>query len=200
MNAARLRDMLVAMFCLVLVSPVFAGVALLILVTDGPPIMFRQSRSGFKGRVFFVNKFRTMDSTRDEAGELLSDARRTTRLGRVLRVTRIDELPQLWSVLIGEMSLVGPRPLLPETVEHAGARGSVRSLVRPGITGWAQVNGNALLSDADKIALDCWYVANRSWALDFLIICRTVTVILKGERIDAAAIRNAYASSSYRGG
>jgi lipopolysaccharide/colanic/teichoic acid biosynthesis glycosyltransferase len=141
-----------------------------------------------------------MNGARDGDGRLLPDSQRITPVGRALRATRLDELPQLWNVLIGDMSLIGPRPLLPETIADAGADGWSRGRIRPGLTGWAQVNGNTLLSDADKIALDNWYISHRSLGLDLRIVARTLLVSLRGERRDAAAIGRAHARSSHRRG
>ena len=200
MTVRRCADMLVAVTALGLLAPLLllTGVALLLL--DGSPVLFVQTRSGLGGRPFRLVKFRSMNEARGACGALLPDAKRTTPSGRLLRATRIDELPQLWNVLLGDMSLIGPRPLLPVTVAAAGEAGRERGRVRPGMTGWAQVNGNTLLSDADKIALDLWYIRNRTAALDLRIIGRTLLVSLLGERRDAAAIGRAHAGASHRRG
>jgi len=196
----RAIDMLVAGGGLCIMALPMAALALAIRVTDGRPVLFRQERSGRGGRRFRVAKFRTMRDLRDSEGRLLPDASRMTALGRTLRDYRLDELPQLWNILVGDMSLIGPRPLLPETIAAAGHAGELRGSVRPGLTGWAQVNGNTLLTDADKIALDNWYVAHRGVALDLAILGRTLLVSFRGERRDAAAIGRAYARGSRRGG
>lgn len=196
---SRARDILIAAPALCVLAPWLLLAALLVLLFDGRPVFFRQLRSGLHGRQFSVIKFRTMAEARDESGALLPDSQRITALGKWLRATRFDEIPQLWNILVGQMSLVGPRPLLPATIKAAGISGQRRGHVRPGLTGWAQVNGNRLLSDADKIALDNWYVEHRSGALDLNIVCRTITVLLRGERVDHAAIGRANASGHHRG-
>ena len=198
MTVRRVIDILAAGAGLCLFGPflILSGLALLLL--DGRPVLFIQTRSGFGGRCFRVVKFRSMNNARDADGVLLPDAERITTAGRVLRATRIDEFPQLWNVLIGDMSLIGPRPLLPSTVAEAGEAGRERGRVRPGVTGWAQVNGNTLLSDSDKIALDTWYIRNRSLGLDVRIVARTLLVSLRGERRDVVAIGRAHAGAAHR--
>lgn len=200
MSVARLRDIVAAAFGLCFLAPLLAIVAASIVALEGRPLFFLQVRGGLNGRDFVLFKFRTMNTARDDSGALLPDRQRITRSGRFMRATRLDELPQLWNVLIGDMSLVGPRPLLPATVAEAARTGSQRNSVRPGLTGWAQVNGNTLLSDQDKIALDGWYVANQSAALDLLILGRTLAVVFFGERLNSTAIGKAHARSDHRGG
>ncbi len=195
-----LAERSVAAVALLVLAPVMALVATAVFLSLGRPLLFAQYRAGRDGSRFLLRKFRTMRTAFDTDGVPLPDAARLTRTGRVLRRTRLDELPQLIAVLRGEMSLVGPRPLLPETIAAMGEAGRVRSQVRPGLTGWAQINGNALLTDADKIALDCWYIANRSLALDATIIVRTIGTILFGERVQEKTIARAYASAADRGG
>ncbi|WP_231958642.1 sugar transferase [Altererythrobacter sp. B11] len=151
--------------------------------TLGRPILFVQERSGLGQRSFHLIKFRTMRNDRDARGDLLPDAMRTSRFGAILRRTRLDELPGLVNVMRGDMALVGPRPLLPETVAAMGHSGLARAEVRPGMTGWAQVTGNTLLSNEQKFARDLWYIENRSWRLDAVILLRTVRVVLLGERL-----------------
>jgi len=194
MTGSRLRDLAVSAAALPFVLPLVAISALAVLLIDGRPVFFIQQRSGLGGRSFRLMKLRSMTT----GNEALPDRQRITPLGWLLRASRLDELPQLWHVLTGAMSLVGPRPLLPSTIAAAGKHGLRRGLVRPGLTGWAQVNGNALLSDEDKIALDLWYVENRSFRLDCAIILRTLLVIFRGERIDMNAIGRAYARDSDR--
>lgn len=171
-----------ALLTLLALLPLALVTAMLVFVTLGRPLLFRQRRSGLHGQAFVLWKFRTMREARDARGELLPDALRQTALTRLLRATRLDEVPQLLAIFRGQMALVGPRPLLPETIAGFGALGAVRSSVLPGLTGWAQVNGNTCLSDREKLALDLWYVENRSFALDCRILALTVLVILTGER------------------
>lgn len=200
MTLRRVVDVAVAATGLCLAWPLMLLVSVGLLLADGRPVLFIQDRSGRYGRPFRLVKFRTMSDARDAAGVLLPDAQRITRTGRLLRVTRIDELPQLWNVLIGEMSLIGPRPLLPATIAEAGEAGRVRGRIRPGVNGWAQVSGNTLLSDSEKIALDTWYIGNRSLVLDLRIVVRTLLVSLRGERRDMAAIGRAHAGAAHRRG
>lgn len=195
----RLTDILVASVGALMLTPVIAGLALLIGLTMGRPVFFVQHRSGLGGVPFRLVKFRTMVDARDPSGRPLHDADRTTALGGFLRRRRLDELPELWNVLKGEMSLIGPRPLLPGTVGAMGELGRRRGAVRPGLTGWAQVNGNALLSEQAKLALDLWYIEHRSLRLDILIVIKTVQVILFGERINQAEVRRVHAHGHRRG-
>jgi len=196
MRTRRLVDVLLASTGLVLFAPLMAVIGGSIRLMDGPPVLFRQTRVSMGGRLFQVLKFRTMNDKRDAEGRLLPDSMRTTALGGFLRRFRLDELPQLWNILTGAMTLIGPRPLLPPTIAEAGERGRLRCTVRPGLTGWAQVNGNTLLKDQDKIALDLWYIANRSLRLDLIILARTVKVALSGERFNLLSIRRAHEGHS----
>lgn len=161
--------------------PFIAAAILVIRITLGRPVFFSQFRSGQGGRPFRIVKLRTM-RPQPAAGPDLSDAARVTPATALLRRLRIDELPQLVAVLRGELALVGPRPLLPETVAGFGPAGEKRGTVRPGLTGWAQVSGNTRLDDEEKLRLDLWYVDNRSAALDLRILRETVSVALFGER------------------
>lgn len=174
---------LIAAVLLLLCSPVFGILTLLLICLQGPPVLFRQRRCGLGGATFDIIKFRSMTLSRDDDGNLLSDAERKERFGSLLRRYRVDELPELINIVRGEMAFVGPRPLLPETVAAMGPEGQLRSSVRPGLTGWAQVNGNALLDERRKLDLDIWYIQHRSLALDLKIIARTPSVLLLGERI-----------------
>lgn len=171
--------------------PVMLLIAGLVRLTAGSPVLFFQARAGGGGLPFRLVKFRTMTDARDTAGRLLSDERRTTTVGRFLRRTRLDELPELWNIARGEMAFVGPRPLLPETVAGFGEAGRRRGTVPPGLTGWAQVNGNTLLPDEDKLALDLWYVDHRSLRLDALILLKTLRVVLLGERTGTSELERA---------
>lgn len=166
----------------VISSPVQVLLGLLVLSSLGRPILFRQVRCGRLGQPFVLYKFRTMRDDRDEAGRLLPDEERVTAVGAFLRRTRLDELPGLLNIAKGEMAFVGPRPLLPETIEELGDKGRRRSLVRPGMTGWAQVNGNTLLSLDEKVALDLWYIDHAGLWLDLTILQRTLLVMIGGER------------------
>lgn len=200
MRASRIIDIVVAATGLVIAAPVMVVIAGAIALSDGRPVLFRQARVTRGGRIFHVAKFRTMNNRCDAQGKLLSDAERTTAVGRFLRRSRLDELPQLWNILSGAMALIGPRPLLPVTIAEAGEKGRIRCTVAPGLTGWAQVNGNALLSDTDKFALDLWYIANRSLWLDLSILARTVAVALRGESPNLSSIRSAHEGDTRWGG
>jgi lipopolysaccharide/colanic/teichoic acid biosynthesis glycosyltransferase len=177
-------DLVVAGVAVVVTSPLFAIAGVLALLDVGSPVVFWQQRLGERGRTFVIYKMRTLRPPFDQLGQAIPPAQRLSWVGRLLRRTRLDELPQLLNVLVGEMSLVGPRPLLPrDQPEHP----SVRLLVRPGITGWAQVNGGTLLSPSEKDKLDEWYVRNASFWLDVRIVWLTVWVALFGQRRSARA-------------
>ena len=166
-------------------SPVIVTVALLIRLQMGSPVFFRQTRPGLEGKPFQIFKFRTMRDVVDARGDLLADSERLTRLGRFLRSSSLDELPELWNVLKGDMSLVGPRPLLMEYLPLYSPEQARRHEVRPGITGWAQVNGRNAISWDQKFTMDVWYVDNRSQWLDLKIIWLTIRKVLKREGISA---------------
>jgi sugar transferase EpsL len=182
-QAKRVFDLAAACLGLALTSPLMAVIALLIRRTMGPPVFFRQQRPGLDGRPFMVVKFRTMADKRDETGQLLPDEQRMTRLGLFLRRTSLDELPELINVLRGEMSLVGPRPLLMQYLERYTPEQVRRHEVKPGITGWAQIHGRNAISWEEKFALDVWYVDHQSLALDLKIIVLTVWKVAAGEGI-----------------
>lgn len=192
-DAKRAFDLAAAALALAALAPFLLGLALAVRLGMGRPVLFAQRRAGLDGAPFRMVKFRSMTDARDASGRLLPDGQRLMAFGRLLRRTRLDELPELWNILKGEMSFIGPRPLLPETIAGFGAAGRRRGRVRPGLTGWAQVNGNALLRDDDKLALDLWYVERRSFRLDLLIVLKTLRVVLLGERIDDARLRLARA-------
>jgi sugar transferase EpsL len=173
LNTKRLLDIAVASLGLILFSPVIVLVALLIRLTMGKGIIFRQQRPGLQGEPFTIFKFKTMRDAYNERGESLPDEKRLTALGKFLRVTSLDELPELVNVLKGEMSLVGPRPLLMHYLERYTPEQARRHEVLPGITGWAQVNGRNAISWEEKFELDVWYVDNQSLKLDFLILRKT---------------------------
>ena len=181
----RAVDVVTAAALLVVLSPLLGVVALAIRVALGSPVLFRQQRPGRDGHPFTMLKFRTMDDRRDGTGRRLSDAERLTRLGRILRRTSLDEVPELYNVLRGDMSLVGPRPLLMDYLPLYSAEQMRRHEVRPGITGWAQVNGRNALTWDDKFALDTWYVDHRTLWLDLKILGLTIVEVLNGEGIAA---------------
>lgn len=177
----RLVEVSLVLVILLISLPVALLIAALVAADLGRPVMFRQTRAGRGGRVITVHKFRTMRDLRGPDARPLLDAQRVTPLGRRLRRTRLDEIPQLLAVLRGELALVGPRPLLPATVAGFGPDGRRRGQVRPGMTGWAQVNGNTRLEDDEKLALDLWYVAHRRTALDLWILWLTACTLVCGE-------------------
>jgi lipopolysaccharide/colanic/teichoic acid biosynthesis glycosyltransferase len=181
--AKRMLDILIAAGALALLSPLLLAIAGSVRVAIGSPVLFRQQRPGLAGQPFTILKFRTMTDARDEQGHLLPDAQRLPPFGRFLRSTSLDELPELWNVLKGDMSLVGPRPLLMQYLDRYTPQQARRHEVRPGITGWAQVNGRNALSWEQKFALDVWYVDHLSLSLDLKIIATTIGKIVKREGI-----------------
>lgn len=182
----RLLDITVSTLALTLLLPVLAITALVVRQHLGTPVLFRQVRPGFNGKPFEMIKFRTMRDAVDADGQPLSDAERLTPLGRFLRSTSLDELPGLWNVLKGDMSLVGPRPLLMDYLPLYTSGQSRRHEVRPGVTGWAQVNGRNAISWEQKFALDVWYVDNRSLWLDIKILAMTTLKVVKRDGISSA--------------
>jgi sugar transferase EpsL len=179
----RLLDLALTLPALVVLAPVIAVVAILVRLRLGAPVLFRQQRPGLQGRPFTLLKFRTMTDARDAAGALLPDAERLPPFGRFLRSTSLDELPELLNVIRGDMSLVGPRPLLMQYLELYSPRQMRRHDVRPGITGWAQINGRNALSWPAKFELDVWYVEHYSLWLDLRILARTLWKVLSREGI-----------------
>lgn len=184
----RLVDLTVSTVGLLVLAPVLAVVALAIRIRMGSPVLFRQMRPGYKGRPFEVVKFRTMLNAADSQGRPLSDAQRLTPLGRVLRRTSLDELPQLWNVLKGDMSLVGPRPLLMEYLDRYTPEQMRRHDVKPGITGLAQVSGRNQVPWEQKFELDVWYVDNWSLWLDLKILFLTVVKVFRGEGVSGKGV------------
>jgi lipopolysaccharide/colanic/teichoic acid biosynthesis glycosyltransferase len=178
-----LFDLISTIASLLLLSPIIAVVFLLVRFQLGRPVIFRQMRPGLNGRSFILYKFRTMTNARDAEGNLLPDAQRLTRFGRFLRSTSLDELPELWNVLKGDMSLVGPRPLLMQYLDRYSPEQARRHEVRPGITGWAQVNGRNAITWEEKFKLDVWYIDNQTLWLDIKIIFMTIWKIFKREGI-----------------
>ena len=174
LNIKRVFDLFLVLLSFPLILPIYLLLMLLVLTKFNFPILFKQSRPGLNGKIFNIYKFRSMTSERDKEGPLLSDELRLTKFGKFLRSTSLDELPSLWNVLKGDMSLVGPRPLLVEYLPLYSAKQARRHEVKPGITGWAQVNGRTTISWDEKFDLDVWYVDNHSIWLDIKIIFKTL--------------------------
>jgi sugar transferase EpsL len=189
----RLVNLGASVLGLTILSPVLAAVAVTVRYRDGSPVFFTQTRAGEGGRAFRLFKFRTMTDEHDAQGVLLPDETRMTSVGRNLRRFRLDELPELYNVMIGDMSFVGPRPLPPEYTESLGPFQARRLEVHPGLTGWAQVSGNTLLTMDEKAALDVWYVDHQSLRLDAIILFETVRVVLFGEKIRSERLEAAQA-------
>lgn len=181
----RVLDVVLSLAALVLFSPVLFAVSLLVYAKHGAPVIFRQQRPGYQGRPFRLYKFRTMRDAYDREGQPLPDAQRLTAFGRFLRSTSLDELPELLNVLKGEMSIVGPRPLLMQYLVRYTPEQARRHDVRPGITGWAQINGRNAISWEEKFALDVWYVDHYSLWLDLRIILLTALKVLRRDGISA---------------
>ncbi len=181
----RLFDVVASAIALILLSPVLAIVATLVGFKLGSPVLFVQLRPGLRGRPFHLIKFRTMKDARDPEGRILPDEERLTRFGRALRASSLDELPELWNVLKGDLSLVGPRPLLMKYLERYTAEQMRRHDVRPGITGWAQVNGRNSLTWDEKFALDVWYVDHQNMILDIWILILTTYKVARSQGISS---------------
>ena len=181
----RLLDIVIASSALVLLSPVYALVAYKVKKNLGSPVLFRQVRPGLHGKPFEMIKFRSMKDALDTAGNPLPDSERLTPFGKMLRATSLDEMPELWNVIKGDMSIVGPRPLLMEYLPLYNSEQAKRHEVRPGITGYAQVNGRNAISWEKKFELDTWYVNNHSLWLDFKIMLKTVKKVLAKDDISA---------------
>jgi sugar transferase EpsL len=184
--AKRALDLTVSVTGLVLLSPLLLVAGLMIRTAMGPPILFRQSRPGLRGRHFSLLKLRTMLDPASHRDIAESDQARLTRLGRFLRSTSFDEIPELWNVIRGDMSLVGPRPLLMEYLPLYSPEQARRHEVRPGVTGWAQVNGRNTLSWEQKFEMDVWYVDHWSFVLDLRILWKTIVLVLRREGISAS--------------
>ncbi|CAH6902549.1 Uncharacterized sugar transferase EpsL [Vibrio chagasii] len=181
----RMFDFVVSLLALFILTPVFFITSALIFIKIGRPVLFKQERPGKNGAVFSMLKFRTMNNNKDSTGKLLSDECRLTSFGTILRKTSLDELPGLWNVLKGDMSLVGPRPLLVQYLPLYNKEQARRHDVLPGITGWAQINGRNAISWEEKFALDVWYVDNRTFWLDIKILTLTVKKVFIKEGISA---------------
>ncbi|MDO9265519.1 MAG: undecaprenyl phosphate N,N'-diacetylbacillosamine 1-phosphate transferase [Sulfurimonas sp.] len=182
-----LLDKLLALFLIILLLPIYIIVSLLICWKMGQPILFRQKRPGYKEKIFGIYKFRTMTNEKDINGELLLDEQRLVGVGKFIRGTSLDELPQLFNVLKGEMSFVGPRPLLIEYLSLYNDEQKRRHDVKPGITGWAQVNGRNAISWEQKFEYDVWYVDNQSFWLDMKILWMTFLKVVKRSDISSSS-------------
>ncbi len=182
----KASDRAIAASLLVATAPIVSAAAVAVRLTMGQPVFFRQPRIGFRGRTFRIFKMRTMTDERRADGMLLPDSERLTRLGRFLRSTSIDELPQLWNVLAGDLSLVGPRPLLVEYEPFYSREQGRRHDALPGITGWAQINGRNSISWEEKFALDTWYVDHWTPALDALILAKSLRAVLRPSGVSAS--------------
>ncbi|WP_368559903.1 sugar transferase [Acinetobacter indicus] len=182
----RLLDIIIASIALILLSPLYAYVAYKVKKNLGSPVLFRQVRPGLNGKPFEMIKFRTMKDAVDAQGNPLPDSERLTPFGKMLRSTSLDEMPELWNVIKGDMSIVGPRPLLMEYLPLYNEEQAKRHLVRPGMTGHAQVNGRNAISWEEKFKLDTWYVENQSIWLDFKIMLKTVKKVLAKDDINEA--------------
>lgn len=179
-------DRLTALVAFLILSPVFVTVMMLLsLVNNGKPF-FTQLRPGKNGNIFKIIKFKTMNDKKDAQGNLLSDSKRLTKVGAIVRKTSLDEIPQLLNVIIGDMSMVGPRPLLPQYLDLYSTEQARRHDVKPGITGWAQVNGRNAISWQEKFKLDVWYVDNQSFKLDLIILFKTIQKVFISEGINSA--------------
>ena len=183
LNIKRVFDLFLVLLSFPLILPIYLLLILLVLIKFNFPILFKQSRPGLKGKIFSVYKFRSMTSELDKEGILLSDELRLTKFGKLLRSTSLDELPSLWNVLKGDMSLVGPRPLLVEYLPLYSTKQARRHEVKPGITGWAQVNGRNAISWVEKFDLDVLYVDNQSILLDIKILFLTIKKVFLREGI-----------------
>ncbi len=179
----RIIDLVFTLPIIIIISPLLLIVALIVMVVHGRPVLFSQVRPGFRGELFTLYKFRSMRDEYDASGNLLSDAARLTRLGKFLRASSLDEIPTFLAVLMGKMSLVGPRPLLVEYLERYSPEQARRHDVLPGITGWAQIHGRNALTWEDKFSLDVWYVDHWSLALDMKILLQTFWKVIKREGI-----------------
>ncbi|WP_164469651.1 undecaprenyl phosphate N,N'-diacetylbacillosamine 1-phosphate transferase [Aliarcobacter cryaerophilus] len=186
MKLKNLFDKTLALFLIILFSPIYIIVSLLIFFKMGKPIFFRQKRPGYKEKIFGIYKFRTMTNEKDVNGNLLPDDKRLIGIGKFIRSTSLDELPQLFNVLKGEMSFVGPRPLLVEYIPLYNQKQKRRHDVKPGITGWAQVNGRNAISWEQKFDYDVWYVDNQSFLLDIKILWLTFLKVVKRSDISSS--------------
>jgi len=180
----RLFDVIVSLLLLIIFSIPMLVIATMILLNMGSPVIFKQKRPGLHGKVFSIYKFRTMKNSKDKNGNLLSNSQRITKLGKLLRKLSLDELTQLFNVLKGDISLVGPRPLLIDYLDLYTSEQARRHDVKPGITGWAQVNGRNAISWEDKFKYDVWYVDNQSFWLDLKILFMTALKVIKSDGVN----------------
>lgn len=179
-------DIVLSLIALIVLSPLIAIVAILVRIKLGSPVIFKQQRPGLHEKIFTMYKFRTMTDERDENGELLPDSERLTKFGKLLRSTSLDELPELWNILKGDMSLVGPRPQLIRDMVFMTPRQRKRHSVRPGLTGWAQINGRNAISWEEKLSLDVDYINNITFKRDISIIFKTLFKVFKREGVSSA--------------
>lgn len=182
----RAFDFITASFCLFILFPFMLSIAVLIHIKIGRPIFFKQQRPGLNGKPFCIYKFRTMTTERDKKGNILPDEKRLLPFGKFLRETSIDELPELFNVLLGQMSMVGPRPLLMQYLVRYTPKQARRHEVRPGVTGWAQIKGRNSISWEEKFDLDVWYVDNHDFKLDLRILILTFWYVIRRKNINAA--------------
>ncbi len=180
-------DFIAAFFLLVLFSPLFLMLWILVVIfLGGRPAIFKQKRPGYQEKIFYLYKFRSMSNAKNEGGELLPDCSRLNTFGKMLRSTSLDELPQLWNILKGDMSFIGPRPLLPEYLPLYNSEQRRRHLVKPGLTGWAQVNGRNAITWQQKFDFDCWYIDNKSFTVDIKILWLTILKLLKKDGVNVS--------------
>jgi len=195
-----LIDIILALIGLTISLPLLLILCFVVDLTVGRPPIFTQRRAGKRGRPFIIYKLKTMYDSRDVNGNLMPDERRVSTFGRILRFIRLDEIPELFNIVRGDMSFVGPRPTVLEQADKYDDFKKIRLSVRPGLTGWAQINGNTKLSWDDRIYLDVWYIDHRSLKIDLKIIVETFKVILSGEKVNLKALEEArkYAINTYR--
>ena len=182
----RLLDILISLLSLIVLSPLLLIVAAIVRISLGSPVIFTQVRPGLNGKLFRLYKFRSMTDQKDDTGELLPDDKRLTRFGKSLRKTSLDELPELWNIIKGDMGVVGPRPLLVQYLPLYNAKQKRRHDIRPGLTGYAQVNGRNAISWTERFTMDCWYVDNLSFGLDLKIIIATVGKVFSRSGISSS--------------
>ena len=196
----RFLDIFISLVSLIILSPILLIIAILVRINLGKPIIFKQERPGKNEKVFTLYKFRTMTDKKDENGELLPDSERRTKFGDFLRSTSLDELPELVNILVGSMSIIGPRPLLVEYLPYYTEEEHHRHDVRPGLTGWAQANGRNLVNWDDRFKMDLEYVNNLTFLMDVKIILKTIKIVLKREGIRQEGQATMGSLNEYRSG